>query len=269
MSGCVTPLFVPANRLDLLPKAVASGADAIIVDCEDSIPPVGKEKARLALRNVELAGCPVIVRINGIETPWFGEDVEAVERLEVTGVLLPKAEPSQDLYDLRTRLPERIRLLLLIETARGIASARKLGDAPGVCRLAFGSVDYAADLGCDHEAEALAAARAEIVLASRLAGLAAPLDGVTLAIKDPVEVTRDAERARRLGFGGKLCVHPAQIEPVRAAFAPRPAEVAQAERILAADKAGATAVAGIMVDEPVRRRARAILTANQARQRLT
>jgi citrate lyase subunit beta/citryl-CoA lyase len=152
----------------------------------------------------------------------------------------------------------------LVETARGLAACRDIACAAGVTRLAFGSIDYAADLGMAHVRDALLIARAEIVLASRLAGLPAPIDGVTTAIDDDETIADDARYAAALGFGGKLCIHPRQIPPVRRGFAPSDAELAWARRIIVAPEGGAVSVDGTMVDAPVRLRARQILVRAKA-----
>jgi citrate lyase subunit beta/citryl-CoA lyase len=147
----------------------------------------------------------------------------------------------------------------LIESAAGLANARMLAAAAGVVQLAFGSIDYCADLGISHTRLALLSARSELVLASRLAARAAPLDGVTTRIDDAALVEDDARHAQEIGFGGKLCIHPAQLGPARLGFAPTDAELAWAEAILASGEDGAVAVDGAMVDAPVRQRARALL----------
>jgi citrate lyase subunit beta / citryl-CoA lyase len=152
-------------------------------------------------------------------------------------------------------------VLPLIESAAGLWSARAIAEAPGVLRLAFGSIDFQVDLGIADDD--LLTYRAAIVLASRVAGRIAPVDGVTTSIDDAALVRRDAERARALGFGGKLCIHPAQVAIVNAAFRPTEREVAWAERVVAADAAAqgaAIAVDGRMVDRPVLLQARAILS---------
>jgi citrate lyase subunit beta/citryl-CoA lyase len=115
-----------------------------------------------------------------------------------------------------------------------------------------------------HVREAMLAARSEIVLASRLAGLPAPIDGVTTAIDDEEMIADDARYAAALGFGGKLCIHPRQIAAVRRGFAPAEADVAWAQRVLAAPEGGAVSVDGMMVDAPVRLRARNILSRGKA-----
>jgi citrate lyase subunit beta/citryl-CoA lyase len=128
-----------------------------------------------------------------------------------------------------------------------------------MARLAFGSIDFCADLGIGHTRQALLAARSEIVLASRLAGLFAPIDGVTTAIDNTELIEDDARYARELGFRGKLCIHPRQLMPARRGFSPSADEISWAQRILAAGPHGAISVDGKMVDAPVRAQAQRIL----------
>lgn len=251
----VAPLFVPANRPDLFGKAAATAADAVILDLEDAIAPNAKAAARAALRS-DFTDKPVLVRVNGIGTAWHDSDMAAVAALPLAGLIIPKAERCDDLERLATHHP----MIALVETAAGLANARALAKAGAVRRLAFGSVDYAADLRCGHTRDALAAARAELLLASRLAQLPPPIDGVTLGFEEPDAVEDDARHARELGFGGKLCIHPKQAAPVRRGFAPSDKEIAWARRVLA-EGDGVTAVAGMMIDEPVRAQARTILKA--------
>ena len=257
--GCLAPLFVPADRPDRFAKAAASGADAIIIDLEDAIAPDRKAQVRDALSRELLPDAPILLRVNGAPTEWFAGDLAAARALAIDAVLLPKAESPDDIA--RVRVAGSFGVVALIESARGLANARAI--AGGAGRLAFGSIDYAVDLGCAHEREPLLAARSEVVLASRLAGLPPPLDGVTTAIDDPAAAESDARYAASLGFSGKLCIHPRQIAAVKAGFAPTAAEVDWANAILAVPEGGAARVAGTMVDAPVRQRARQIL----ARQR--
>lgn len=259
---CVAPLFVPGHRPDRFAKAAASGADAVIIDLEDAVPADAKEAARANIR-ADL-DAPVIVRVNGPGTPWWDGDLAAVASLPLAGIMVPKAA---------TGVPEALSgrgitvpVLALIETARGLADARRLAATPPVGRLAFGSVDYCAELGLAHERDPLLAARSEIVLASRLAGLPPPLDGVTTALGDDGAAGADARYARSLGFGGKLCIHPRQTGAVLVGFSPSAEDVAWAEKVLSSGD-GAVAVDGSMVDEPVRIRARAILSRAEARSR--
>ena len=137
-----------------------------------------------------------------------------------------------------------------------------LASAPGVARLAFGSVDFQLDLGLDGEREELLMARSQLVLVSRVAGLLPPVDGVTMALDEMDALSRDVAYARRLGFGGKLCVHPRQVAVINDGFLPTATEVASARRVVAAAAAAednACRVDGKLVDRPVIDRARAIL----------
>ncbi len=257
LGGIIAPLFVPAHRPERFAKAAASGADAIILDLEDAVPVDAKEAARAALRSLP-DGVPVLVRINAAGTPWHEGDLAALRDLSITGplagIVLPKAEVLADIARVALLHP----VVALIETARGLAGARQIAAAHGVARLAFGSIDFAADLGCGHEREALASARCELVLASRLAGLAAPLDGVTANFRDDAAAAGDARYARMLGFGGKLAIHPQQVAPILGGFRPLDEEADWARRVLASGD-GAVALDGAMIDEPVRARARWVL----------
>ena len=255
----VAPLFVPATRLDRLVKAAASGADAIIVDLEDAVEPSEKAQARLALESVEFPALPIILRINACDTEWYADDVKTARNLNLCAVMLPKAEDAAQLAKLHRTLGEAVEIIALVETVRGVGNLDEICGSTDVKRIAFGSVDFAADLGCAHTPESLGFARAQILFASRLAGLVAPLDGVTTSVSEAVIAQDDARRAAELGFGGKLCIHPNQIKPVRAGFAPTQAEVDWARKVLASDDAGASKVDGMMIDAPVRLRAAQII----------
>lgn len=252
----VAPLFVPATKLDRVAKAAASGADAVIFDLEDAVAPADKTAARQALAGFALPDLPVILRINAAGTEWHDGDLAMAAGKGFAAILLPKAEDAGTLAHVHaaTGTPT----LALVETARGLADLQTLTQAPGLVRLVFGSVDFSADLGCAHEPEPLLFARSRIVLASRLAGLAAPVDGVTLALTDDTAAEADARHAAALGFGAKLCIHPRQIAPVLRGFAPSAEDVAWAAKVAAAGE-GAMAIDGMMIDAPVRQRAGQIL----------
>ena len=167
--------------------------------------------------------------------------------LGLAAVMLAKAETAADVE--ATSAATGGPVVALIESARGLAAARPIAAASA--RIAFGSIDFAADMGSTHTRTALAFARSELVLASRLAGRAAPIDGVTTSIKDPDLICADAAHACELGFSGKLLIHPAQIAPAIDGFRPSADDLAWAERVLAAQGAGAAAIDGAMVDAPV------------------
>lgn len=254
-------LFVPGSRPDRFDKAMAAGADAVVVDLEDAVAPADKDRAREALAAWLAPGRAVIVRINGADTGWFRDDLALCARPGVSAVMLPKAERADDIAALRAAGAATV--LPLVESAAGFAALAAIAGAPGVQRLAFGSLDVQVDLGMrDALEDELLFFRSQLVLASRLAGLQPPVDGVSTAIDDAARLRDDSLRARRLGFGGKLCIHPRQVADVNRHFAPTEAERAWAQRVLdaaAASGGAAVAVDGKMVDKPVILRAQAIL----------
>ncbi|MFM8738315.1 MAG: HpcH/HpaI aldolase/citrate lyase family protein [Betaproteobacteria bacterium] len=270
--GARAALFVPATRADRIPKALASGADAVIVDLEDAVAPQDKDSARAALdvalagelrasASAGAAGPALWVRVNA-GAPWSDQDLALCARhAGLQAVVVPKAESAQQMQAAFEACGGKP-LVALIETAEGYARRDEVASHPAVKRLAFGSIDFQLDLGISGEGDALLVFRSGLVLASRLAGLPAPLDGVTVDVANPEVVAADAASARALGFGGKLCIHPQQVGPVNAAFSPSPAEIAWAQRVVAACEASAgaaVAVDGKMVDRPVLLRAHALL----------
>jgi citrate lyase subunit beta / citryl-CoA lyase len=252
LKEAVTLLFVPGDRPDRFGKAAASGADGVILDLEDAVADGDKDAARLAVAEWLAGGGVALVRINAPGTSWFEADRELVTKYRCP-VVLPKAEDPQVIEGLGAPL------IPLVETAAGIEAAAALCRARNVARVAFGSVDLATELGVRHDDEiALGYARSRLVLASAAAGIVPPLDGVTTELIDPAVLDAEVRHARRLGFGGKLCIHPKQIAAVRQGFAPTEAELGWARRVLAAGDSAAT-VDGQMVDRPVLERARRLL----------
>jgi citrate lyase subunit beta/citryl-CoA lyase len=254
-------LFVPGNRPERFDKACEAGADAVIVDLEDAVAPQDKASARDAVRGWLGASRSVFLRINAADTDWFDADAAIVALPGVAGVVLPKSENAAALAQLHRRAP-KARLVPLVETALGLWNAREVASAPGVERLAFGSIDFQLDVGITGEGEELLYARSQIVLASRVADRKPPIDGVTVALDDPAVLCADVARARRLGFGGKLCIHPKQVAGVNAGFMPPAEEIEWARKVIAAaNTAGANAVRvdGKMIDRPIIERARGVL----------
>jgi len=257
-------LFVPANRPERIAKAQRAGAHGVIVDLEDAVAPVEKDAARAALAAHLTGEQPVLVRVNGPETAWFEDDLALCNEAGVDGVLLPKAETVEQLRAVAGRIgPDRV-LLPLIETARGFDNARALAGSGLAQRLIFGFIDFQLDLGIEGEQDELLYFRSQLVLVSRLAGLPAPVDGVSVAIEDGERVRAETAYVKRLGFGGKLCIHPRQVPIVNACFVPTAEEQAWARRVLdaaGASRGSAIAVDGKMVDVPVIRKAEEILAA--------
>jgi citrate lyase subunit beta/citryl-CoA lyase len=257
-------LFVPGNRPERFAKAHASAADAVIVDLEDAVPAAQKDAARANVAGWLDPSRPVVLRINAADTPWFADDLALCRHAGVAAVMLAKAERVEDIVALAALAP----IIPLIESAAGFGELRAIASAPNVQRLAFGAIDFQLDLVMRAGFDELIFFRSQLVLASRLASLAAPIDSPSTAIDDAAEVESEAQRARRLGFGAKLCIHPKQIEPVNRSFSPSAAEVDWATRVLeiAATSGGAAvALDGRMIDTPVIRRAQKILL--QARER--
>jgi citrate lyase subunit beta/citryl-CoA lyase len=265
-------LFVPGHQGARFDKACQSGADAIVLDLEDAVPPDRKEDARtqlsqwLAARQRGSDGPVIAVRINAVDTPWHAADVSLCAREGVEALMLPKAEDAAVLRCIAGALPA-VALWPLVETARGIARLDDIASAPNVQRIVFGTIDFQADLDIEGDGEELLFFRSRIVLASRLAGLQPPVDGVSTAIDDAERIEADALRARRLGFGGKLCIHPKQVAVVNRGFSPTPVQIDWARRVIEADAASGgapVAVDGKMVDRPVVLKARAMLRAAAA-----
>jgi citrate lyase subunit beta/citryl-CoA lyase/(S)-citramalyl-CoA lyase len=265
-----TLLFVPANRPERYAKALASGADAIIIDLEDAVGVQDKAGARGLLAHwlgTQPAG-RVLVRINGAHTPWFADDLAVCRAPAVAGIVVPKAESADEL----TRLAELCDkpLLPIIESATGLAAVASLAASRHVVRLLFGKLDLAVDLGLDYppppdedpDETVFLHARSQLVLASRVAGLPPPVDGVFTALGDTPGLTRYVRNGLRAGFGGMLLIHPAQVAAVQAASRPDAAQLDWARRVNTASlQAAGAAISldGAMVDAPVVLRARALL----------
>jgi citrate lyase subunit beta/citryl-CoA lyase len=252
-------LFVPGDRPDRFDKAVASGADEVILDLEDAVAPAAKPAAREAVAAWLARGGRAMVRVNAADTPWHDDDLRMVGATSHASVMLPKAEvdPLRRTLDL---LPGR-RVVALLETVGGYMALQALAQLPGLSRIAFGSVDFSAESSIVDDGEALTAVRAQIVLASCHAGLDAPIDGVGVEFMDVDLMRADALRSRKLGFGGKLCIHPRQVAAVACAFCPSEQEFEWARRVIEAYElsgGAATSVDGKMVDKPVIERARRI-----------
>lgn len=263
-------LFVPGDRPERFAKAVASGADAVIIDLEDAVSPQAKSDARAAASDfLGRAGQAALLRINACGTPWEDADLSVCGLPGVLGVVCPKAENPSDLNRIARRLKPGVALFPLIETAKGLRDIHTIAATDRVGRLMFGSVDLSLDLNLDpSECEPeLSSYRALLVMASRAAGLSAPIDGVSLNLHHVAELARSAQAARRAGFGAKLCVHPSQIETVHQAFALNEKDLAWAQRLLDAsqDQAGVFSFEGKMVDAPVLARARLFASASVLR----
>lgn len=253
-------LFVPGDRPQRFDKASASGAHEVILDLEDAVSPAEKAHARDAVATWVDGRRQALVRINAAQTAWFEDDIRLLQSMPSVGVMLPKAD-SESLTQTMAALPGR-RIIALLETVRGYIDLRSMAGMRGLERIAFGSVDFAAESGISDEDEAMTPVRIQIVLESCLAGLAAPVDGVSVNFTDQDRMRQDALVSHKLGFGGKLCIHPAQVGAVNASFLPSAEEIQWAERVVAAftaSEGAATSVDGKMIDKPVVDRARRMI----------
>lgn len=253
-------LFVPGDRPERFAKAVQTGADRVVIDLEDAVLPASKDSARQKVADSgEASSC--VIRINGCDTPWFDADTAMIKTAGVQAVMLPKAESVSALQRLRDAVGPKVAIFPLVETVKGVVQMRSLAEFPGVARLVFGSVDFALDSGIQDEA-GWRSVQTEMVLASRLAGLEPPIDGTLLSWDDAEFVRESAIQSRRLGFGGRLCIHPKQVAPVNEGMSPTQAEIGWARRVLKAvadSSQGAVVVDGKLVDEPIRQLAERLL----------
>ncbi|MGH8674245.1 MAG: HpcH/HpaI aldolase/citrate lyase family protein [Burkholderiales bacterium] len=285
-----TLLFAPGNHPRRIEKAFTLGADAVILDLEDSVPPAEKvaSRAQVAQALANPRSCRGYVRVNAMGTPYCYGDLVATVGKGVDGVVLPKVESAADLHSIDWLLANLERdqglrvgaldLIPIIETAAGLSrierilQARTLKPYSGVWRVqrvAFGAADLSNDLQLSpaHDEPELAYARARLVLASRAAGLDGPLDSPWFHFKDIEGFRRAIEGSRRSGYQGRLCIHPDQVELANEGYAPTAEEIAAAERVVAAfqaaEAAGAAAIQvdGQMIDYPIAQRAQRLLKA--------
>jgi len=277
-------LFVPGDRPDRVDKAVATAADRVIIDLEDAVAASKKEEARALVRDKIIAhqDRSVLARVNGLETGFITGDLEAVVVSELGGLMLPKTESSHQVEEINRLLVDldkkqrpaagNTAVILLVESALGVQNIFQIASAAAELNreflIAMGAADYALDMGIEltKDGGELIYPRSRIALACRAAGMAPPLDTpFMIDLKDMEALKKDAARAKQLGFQGKLCIHPNQIEPVHGIFTPTAEEIAFARRVVEvfeAEEAGGTAailVDGKFVDYPVVERSRRIL----------
>lgn len=276
-------LFTPGDNETLLRKVFDAGADAVVLDLEDAVPPSEKAAARALVARVvaqrpSRRGPALWVRINGCEGDLWREDLAAVVGPALTGLRLPKVESVAAARRVDETLgraeetaglpPGRIALALTLETARGVLAAAELAACPRVRHLTFGAADFTQDIGAEpgeDEAETLVA-RSLIVLAARAAGIDPPVAPAYTRLQDDVGLARSSRSARRLGFFGRSCIHPRQIPIVHEAFTPRPEDLTRAREIVEAYAHARASGSGALmlpdgqfIDLPVVRRAQALL----------
>lgn len=258
-------LFVPGSRPERFAKALASGADAVIVDFEDAVEEPLKRQARdnLAQFLQDNPGVRVWVRVNAPEHAEHSSDLEMCKaHAGVVGILLPKVESAAQIATVAATGKV---IWPIIESARGLLALADIAAAQCVERLSFGGLDLALDLNLSNGSPAaqfaLNQARLALIVHSRAAGLIAPLDGVHPAINDPEGLRQSIRHAYEMGFAGALCIHPRQVAVIHQALAPSAEDLAWAKRVVEAGShgAGAYQIDGQMVDAPVLLRAQRLL----------
>ncbi len=262
-------LFVPANRPERFLKATASGADAVILDLEDSVPFESKKDARLAIKSswqeLKKSGVSLVIRINSPETQWGLEDLDFFQGLDgLNGVMVPKCESSSSLNRVSQDFIG-VPLLPIIESAAGYLALPEIAKTANVSRLVVGHIDFLADSGmlCSEDQLELNSLRFQVAMCSRVGGLAPAIDGVTVSVDDVELIRADAERSIRFGFGGKLCIHPKQISIVHEILAPSADQISWANKVIdAMEISGGAAVQldGKMIDLPVLLQAKRLLS---------
>lgn len=260
-------LFVPGHRSDRFAKALATGADAVVIDLEDAVPTGEKPAARAAAlaRPAAPAGIALGIRMNPLPTPDGIADLAALLGAAAPDFLmLPKVEAPEELRIVARAFaghPRAPQLVALIESAEGLARAAAIAAEPGCAALGFGGVDLAADLGCQVAWEPLLPHRGALVAAAARSGRGL-VDVPFLGLDDEAGLAEETARVAALGFTAKLAIHPRQVATIQSVLTPTPDQADWARRVLAAlDQAagGVCVVDGKMVDIPVARAARRIL----------
>jgi citrate lyase subunit beta/citryl-CoA lyase len=281
-------LFAPGNNEKILGKVFTAGADAVVLDLEDAVPLSEKAQARAMVAKVlddrtSETTPPIYVRINGLDTGLWQDDLAAVVGPGLKGIRIPKLESADEVNRVVSVLESTehqkgittgsIEVVCTTETAKGVWAAPDLACCPRVTNITFGATDFAQDLGIEagpDELETLVA-RSRIVLASRVAGIDPPIASVHIDLADEEGLRRSTEANRRMGFFGRSVIHPKQIPVVHEVFTPKPEDVAKAAKIIEAlDSAEAEGKGTTMTDDgqfvdiAVVRKARAVIALAQA-----
>jgi citrate lyase subunit beta / citryl-CoA lyase len=247
-------LFVPADRPERFRKALESGATGAILDLEDAVSPDRKGFAREQVRaflGTTDDRSRVVVRINPTETADGRADLAMLAAgPRSAAIVIPKPADRGDIERVSVAVGG-VALIAIIESASGLVNCESIAATPHVLALAFGPYDLAAELGGETTIDVMLPHRSRMLVAARAAGCWA-IDGPSREYGDPTIPARDADHARRLGYDGKLLIHPSQIAPVRDAFAPSADEVAYARRIVeAAQRSNPAVLDGTMIDPPI------------------
>lgn len=267
-------LFAPGSDDRKLRRALASAADVVIADLEDAVTPAMKLAARELVADVYSVGLGnpgrKLVRVNAVDTEWHEGDLAMIADLGVDGVVLPKATAHAAAA---VAAVLSVPIIAIVETAEGLRGAYEIATSPSVVGLILGAVDLGVALGLEPrpDGQELLYARSSLVVDSAAARLRGPIDQVWLDVRDPTGLNGDCALARSLGFRGKACIHPDQVEIVNVAFSPSDRELDRARGVVAAfeqaarEGLGVIALDGEMIDRPVVERARLLIADNERR----
>ncbi len=289
MDALRSMIFTPGHRRDLIEKAIRSGSDAVIIDLEDAVALDAKPQARELLGDLPHSPVPLFVRTNGPETGMIWDDVIAAGRAGVAGLVIPKAEHADVVKQIDGALTAlemtsghtvgSIGIVPLIESALGVRNTYDMATASDrVECVMFGGGeqgDLVADLGCEWtpEGTGLMQARAQVLMSSRAAGIEHPFEAVFMDFRNLEALRVESELARRLGYVGKVAIHPAQVAVINDVFTPAPDVVAYQRKVLEAfeqaeaDGSASISVDGKMVDYAVARVARTVIARADAAER--
>lgn len=265
-----TYLFVPGTEGDKIKKALASSADAVVIDLEDAVAPAAKDEAREVIQSCletaldsSRAKPQRILRCNGTQTEDFPKDLALASSVGFDALMVPKCESAEDMVAMR---PWPREVIPLVETALGIHQLEAFLTAhPGIKRAAFGAVDFALDLGLEWTAdgEERRFAMSRLALVSRALRLGPPIDAAFPLLREAEVFLKDVRRGRALGFFGKLVIHPSQVAPVHSVYSPSELERTKAARIVEhfekAGEKGAFVLDGQLIDLPVYLQAKQVL----------
>jgi citrate lyase subunit beta/citryl-CoA lyase len=272
-------LYAPGNNPKLLDRVFTAGADAVILDLEDAVPPAEKRRAREMVADavrgrVARNGPAVFVRVNHPDTGLAEDDVKAVLSPGLDGLRVPKVESADTVRMITSWTGGGVPLVCNIESALGVLSAREIASSSSdVLTLAFGSADFLRDINGFATTDALETlyARSQLVLACRAAGVRAPVDGVYSRLDDDAGLEHTTQQSRSLGFFGRSALHPRQVPIINAVFTPSEAEVAHAREVVAASDTAEASGSGALrlpngdfVDVAFVRRAQAVLQLEEA-----
>ncbi|MED4224994.1 citrate (pro-3S)-lyase subunit beta [Neobacillus cucumis] len=279
-------LYVPGNNPGMIRDATIYGADSIMFDLEDSVSLLEKDAARLlvyeALKTIDYGRTEILVRVNGLNTPYGREDIEAIVRAKPDAIRLPKTETPEDVVeaDELISLIEKqagmehgtIKLMAAVESALGVINAYKIATASTrLIGIAIGAEDFVTDLKTTRSPEGieLLAARSQILFAARAAGIDA-LDTVFSDVEDEEGFSREVKLIKQLGFDGKSLINPRQIQVVHDIYSPTEDEIMKAIRVIEAAKeaeakgSGVISLNGKMIDKPIVERAQRVLEIAEA-----